>query len=60
MCVPLCSSPQVNLPDHLGQTPLHIAARLGLVGVARFLLANGGDPEAKTAADQDVEQVRGG
>ena len=29
------------------------------MGVVRFLLANGGDPEVRNAANQDVEQVRG-
>lgn len=48
---------QVNEADHLGQTALHAAAQGGKVGVARFLLANGADPNLKTAAGLDVEHV---
>ena len=45
---------RVNEADHLGQTPLHVAAQVGRVGVARFLLMNGADQNIKTAAGQDV------
>ena len=48
---------KVNDTDRLGQTPLHVAAQGGRVGVARFLLANGADQNLKTAAGQDVETV---
>lgn len=53
----MCSSLQVNEADSLGQTALHAAAQGGKVGVARFLLANGADPNLKTSAGQDVETV---
>jgi ankyrin repeat protein len=47
----------VNEADHLGQTPLHVAAQAGRVGVARFLLVNGADQNTRTTAGQDAEMV---
>jgi hypothetical protein len=39
----------VAAADHRGQSPLHVAARLGLPNVARTLLAAGASSEAKDA-----------
>jgi len=37
----------VNGRDHLGRTPLHVAAMRGHAKIAEMLLANGADPDAR-------------
>lgn len=50
----------VNLQNNLGETPLHIAARSGLVGVIANLLLAGADPGIRNHAGETPLHLVGG
>lgn len=50
----------VNLPNHNGEAPLHLAAKNGLVGVIATLLQSGANPNQKNAAGETPLHLVGG